>query len=182
MIILEALFFILPAYISNGCASLSKFIPLLCNWNTPIDFGNEYRGKRILGDGKTFRGLFFGTFSGVLTGVLQYFIVQKVELKYLVDYNGASLTFFILVGLLLGFGALFGDLVKSLIKRRIGIKRGQPWPPFDQLDFIVGSILITSLLFFPGWKVALILFIITPAIHLLTNVIAYKLKLKDVWW
>jgi CDP-2,3-bis-(O-geranylgeranyl)-sn-glycerol synthase len=30
-----------------------------------------------------------------------------------------------------------GDALKSLGKRRLGIRPGAPWIPFDQLDFIV---------------------------------------------
>jgi CDP-2,3-bis-(O-geranylgeranyl)-sn-glycerol synthase len=182
MIILESLFFILPAYIANACATLSMSIPLIKEFSTPIDFGISWKGKRILGDGKTFRGIIFGSLCGVITGIIQYLIKPRVEFKYLVQYNEEHLSFFVVIGFLLGFGALLGDLVKSFIKRRLGIKRGRPWPPFDQLDFITGGILLSSIVFFPGWKIVLILFIITPVVHFATNIVAYLLKIKDVWW
>jgi CDP-2,3-bis-(O-geranylgeranyl)-sn-glycerol synthase len=182
MIILEALFFILPTYASNSLSVVSMVIPVLKNFSTPIDFGKSYKGKRILGDGKTFRGFIFGTFCGCLVAVLQYFIAKNVEFKYLTEYNDASFSFFMTTGFLLSFGSVLGDSVKSLIKRRIGIKRGRPWIPFDQLDFITMGILLSSIVYLPGWKIVLILFIITPAAHFLSNVTAYLLKIKDVWW
>jgi CDP-2,3-bis-(O-geranylgeranyl)-sn-glycerol synthase len=182
MIILEALFFIFPAYVANACATLSMSIPILKQFSTPIDFGHSWKGKRILGDGKTFRGFIFGTLCGVAAGVFQYLISKQFHFKYIPTYNNKTLAFFLLTGFLLGLGALLGDLIKSFIKRRLNIKRGRPWPPFDQIDFITGGILLVTTVFFPGWKIVLILFIITPLAHFLTNVAAYFLKLKNVWW
>jgi CDP-2,3-bis-(O-geranylgeranyl)-sn-glycerol synthase len=184
MIILEALFFILPTYISNGCASLSMSIPILKKWKTPIDFGHSLNGKRILGDGKTFRGLIFGTFCGALVGILQYHIAKNFDFTYLEFFNKTQLDFekVLLLSFFLSFGALAGDMAKSVIKRRLGILRGRPWPPFDQLDFIIGGLAFGSIIYFPGWKIALTLVIITPVVHFSSNVIAYLLKLKDVWW
>ena len=61
-IILQSLWLILPAYIANGCAALF-------GGGTPIDFGKNYNdGKRILGDGKTWRGLILGTLFGMIGG------------------------------------------------------------------------------------------------------------------
>ncbi len=182
MIVFEALFFILPAYTANGFASLSRSIPIIKNWTTPIDFGKNLFGKRLLGDGKTYRGFIVGTFFSLLIGTAQFFFSRHLNFNYLKDLNNSPLSFFLLLSVLLGSGALLGDIVKSFIKRRIGINRGRPWPPFDQLDFIAGGILLSSIVYFPGWKILTVLVIITPIIHLLSNVIAYLLKLKDVWW
>lgn len=181
-LVLESLFFIIPTYIANGCASLSRSIPLLKDFNTPIDFGNSWNGKRIFGNGKTFRGFIFGSFCGVIASVAQYFVAKNFEFEFISKFNNSDIAFFLILGLLLGFGGLLGDAVKSFVKRRIGIKRGKPWPPFDQLDFIIGGLLLASLAYFPGWKICLALVIITPFSHLLSNVIAYLLNLKDVWW
>jgi len=61
-IILQALWLILPAYIANASA-------VLVGGGTPIDFGKNWKdGKRILGDGKTWRGLISGAFIGITSG------------------------------------------------------------------------------------------------------------------
>ena len=58
-IILQALWIIIPAYVSNASA-------VLVGGGTPIDFGKNWSdGKRILGDGKTWRGLLSGTFIDI---------------------------------------------------------------------------------------------------------------------
>ncbi len=61
-IIIQALWLVLPAYIANASA-------LLVGGGTPIDFGKNWKdGKRILGDGKTWRGLITGAVVGMIGG------------------------------------------------------------------------------------------------------------------
>ena len=182
MLLIEAIFFISPCYVSNSFASLSRSLPFLKKWSTPIDFGKSYNGRRVLGDGKTFRGLISGTIVGSLMGFIQFYLSQNYNFTYIPEFNNFNLLNFLTLGFLLSLGALLGDIIKSLIKRRFGIKRGRPWPPFDQLDFILGGFLLSILYFFPGWNIALVIIVITPLIHFCTNVIAYWLKIKDVWW
>ncbi|MBU0976169.1 CDP-archaeol synthase, partial [Patescibacteria group bacterium] len=149
-ILLEALFYILPAYIANSSATLTMSIPVLKKWRTPVDFGLGWKDKRILGNGKTYPGLIFGTLSGSLFAILQYFIATRSHFTYATAFNSYTLRDFLITGMLLSLGALLGDLVKSLIKRRLGLERGKSWIPFDQLDFLAGGILLGSLAYFPG--------------------------------
>lgn len=181
-LLLESLFFIIPTYASNSCASLSLVIPKLKDWKSPIDFGHSWRGERILGKGKTFRGLIFGTICAIPAGFLQYYLAKHITFTYLSFFGSASLSKVLILAVLMGFGGLIGDIVKSFFKRRVGIKSGRPWPVFDQLDFIVGGILFGALIFFPPWKVVLTLVIVTPIAHLAANITAYFLKIKEVWW
>jgi len=177
-IILSSLYFILPAYIANAAPVLVKRINFL---NYSIDFNKKISGLPILGKNKTWRGLIFGILSSIIVIFIQY-ILYDVNTFFeisLIDYKSVN---FVLLGFLFGFGALFGDMVESLIKRRLNIKSGGPFFPFDQLDFIVGALLFVGFVFFPPITTIVVLFIFTPLIHLLTNIIAYKLKMKDVWW
>jgi len=52
----------------------------------------------------------------------------------------------------------------------------------DQLDFIAGALLFSLLVSPPSLTVALVIMVITPPIHLLTNIFAYLLKLKKEPW
>ena len=52
----------------------------------------------------------------------------------------------ILIGFLLGFGALLGDALGSFLKRRLGIGRGKPAPILDQLDFIIVALILVLIL------------------------------------
>ena len=57
-----AFWLMLPAYIPNNCASLF-------GGGTPLDMGRTFKdGRRILGDGKTFRGTIAGTICGIAGG------------------------------------------------------------------------------------------------------------------
>jgi len=103
----------------------------------PIDGGRTWRGRRVLGDHKTWRGLVVGVLAGALTFALQQAIFRAgwLQALALLDYDACSP----LPGALLGFGALLGDAVKSFFKRGLGIAPGGTWIPFDQLDFLVGA-------------------------------------------
>ena len=74
-----------------------------------------------------------------------------------------------------------GMLSNSFVKRRLGLKWGAPFPPFDQLDFLAGGLFGLYLI---GYQIDSLLFIVllTFFLHLSSNMIAYKLGLKDVWW
>lgn len=181
-LILESIFFMLPCYIANSTAVVAKVVPGLKNFDQPIDFGKSWNEKRILGNGKTFRGFIFGTFCAIIVGLAQYLIAKEMNFEKLEVFQEPDVTEVLTLSALLGFGALFGDALKSFVKRRVGIKRGKPWPPFDQLDFIVGALTFSTFVYFPGWKIALLVTVITPLLHLISNIIAYNLKLKDVWW
>jgi CDP-2,3-bis-(O-geranylgeranyl)-sn-glycerol synthase len=183
-IIIQALWFILPAYIANASA-------LLVGGGTPIDFGKTYKdGKRILGDGKTWRGLFVGAFVGMTSGfglsvVAIYANNSEFEFLGLTNFGRFPLMIPIIGSIC--FGALLGDITESFFKRRIGKDRGQDWIPFDQIDFIAGALVLslitaaiiwifTSYWFFEIFSIWHILFllIITPFFHIFANFVHRK--------
>jgi CDP-2,3-bis-(O-geranylgeranyl)-sn-glycerol synthase len=75
-------------------------------------------------------------------------------------------------------------LAGAFVKRRLGIAPGGLLPVVDQVDFIVGAILFSFPLCLEvfSWELALVVLLITPAVHLLTNFAAYKLGLKSNPW
>lgn len=185
MIIPEAIWLILPAYIANSSA-------VVIGGGTPIDFGKKWKGKRIFGDGKTWRG----SIGGIMIGMAVGCFLSLINFDNLSDFGGFPLAF--LITFSLSSGALFGDLMGSLFKRRLGKKRGERWPLFDQLDFLFGAWLFcligsesaTSagmsegnwfLSNFSGWHLLFLLFI-TPFIHYMVNFFGYKMGVKEVPW
>ena len=97
---------------------------------------------------------------------------------YLIHYSlGNSL----LLGAMLGFGIIAGDLVKSFVKRRFHIKSTDPFVPFDQLDYL--GALVFVVLFFPIPTVHFyIILLLSPLLPILANITAYTLGWKKVWW
>lgn len=141
----------------------------------PVDFNIKFNKKPILGKNKTFRGFFFGCLGAIIFTFLQSLLYPYFVNYSLINYSSYN---FILIGFLLGFGALFGDSIKSFFKRRLNIHPGKSWIVFDQIDWILGSLLFTS--FFIGfnyfmWMISIVLFGI---LHIIINYIGYILKIK----
>ena len=186
VIMFTGLWLFLPAMIPNSAAAIvgkgSK---------VKMDFGKTWRGKRIFGDGKSWRGFFGGAIIGVLIGLLMIGIAALCGDTD--DYWGFG-PFWTNVGVLfcLSFGSLLGDLCGAFIKRRLGMERGQKAPILDQYDFVVGSFLLTFAFFpdfiinnyFEGWHIAAFIFILilTFFIHRGVNIIGYLLGVKKEPW
>ncbi|HLC81154.1 MAG TPA: CDP-archaeol synthase [Candidatus Nanoarchaeia archaeon] len=164
-LVLKSLFFFLPAYFAN-------MAPILFRWFPVRD---KAINKKIFGEHKTWRGLIAGTIVGGIIFSLQKLIHASGWQKLaLIDYNDFSL----LLGFLMGFGALSGDLLKSYYKRKAGLAPGKSWIPFDQLDFVIGGLVLGFFVYVPPAEVALILLAISPLLHVLTNYLGYLLKIN----
>ena len=59
---------------------------------------------------------------------------------------------------------------------------GAPFPVVDQLDFVAGALLLSFPFFQPSLILVLIIVVITPPIHLLTNFLAYLIGVKSNPW
>jgi CDP-2,3-bis-(O-geranylgeranyl)-sn-glycerol synthase len=159
-LIVEALIFIFPAYCANAT-------PVIAGGGTPMDLGKNFLdGKRIFGANKTYRGFFYGLAVGVTVGLVEVMLF---------DYP-------LLFSVLSPLGALLGDLTGAFLKRRLGIAPGGLLPIVDQVDFVVSALVFSLPLAIIYWQLAVAVLIITPPIHLLTNFVAYKLKLKRNPW
>jgi len=180
-VLILSIWLMLPAYIANPSAALF-------GGGTPIDLGRNFSDKkRILGDGKTYRGLIIGSLCGAIVGVLQIIVAPSIAPYFQV--SGYTLTQASYIALItMPVGALLGDIAKSFFKRRLGFDRGAMLPIADQLDFVAGAWAVT-LLFNYGWFVAnfslaviVTILIITPVLHLATNIVGFKLGKKKVPW
>lgn len=148
--------FFIPAYFANAFA-------LIFRGKRQIDFGKMFvDGKPIFGSGKTFRGFFLGMAVGILAGIL----------------TGTSF----LLSFLTSLGALLGDLAGAFFKRRLSIKPGDPAPVLDQFDFMLGAVLLSQSWVYLDPRSIVIVMVITPAIHLASNFVAFLLGIKKVPW
>ncbi len=171
LLLLQSLWLILPAYIANP-------IPVVVGGKTPVDFGRKFFDRRsVFGPGKTWRGSAAGITAGTLAACFQILIGESYGLT---EHGFVEMS--VTLGLLLSAGAILGDIVKSFFKRRLDFKRGQKMFLADQLDFLVGALLLASLETSVSFGNIAVLVIITPFIHRLTNIFAYKRGLKSVPW
>jgi CDP-2,3-bis-(O-geranylgeranyl)-sn-glycerol synthase len=162
-LVVEALKFIFPAYCANAA-------PVLAGGGTPMDFGKNFvDGKRFLGKNKTWRGFFFGWGIGIFVGLVETIVFVPAP-------------FSLLFAVLTPLGALCGDLAGAFVKRRLGIVPGGLLPIIDQIDFVIGALLFSIPLAAVSLELAIAVLLITPPIHLFTNFLAYKLKLKSNPW
>jgi CDP-2,3-bis-(O-geranylgeranyl)-sn-glycerol synthase len=183
-LIIKAFWLMLPAYLPNSFAAVF-------GGGKPIDGGRTFKdGRRILGEGKTYRGLFSGIFFGVLAGSIQIWLnssgfeILGIEMPaFGQDYLNALKVVFALA-----CGSLFGDMFKSFFKRRMGMKRGASLPLVDQLDFVIGAWVFTYLTA-PEWfvsnftpQIMITVLIISPILHLTTNIIGYFTGIKKEPW
>lgn len=177
--LLFVFWFFSPAGVANIAAFFSGKIPYLKKYSYPVDFNQKFRGKRILGTNKTFRGFVAGVVAGIAIVYLQIFLYQNVGfIRKMIPLDYSTINPIILGGLS-GFGALFGDSVKSFLKRQVGILPGRSWFPFDQIDYILGGILFTSFYIRLTLSQYFVLFLVWFLLHPLITLIGYLLKLKD---
>lgn len=176
-VVVTAIWLMLPAYLPNNFA-------VIFGGGTPLDFGRTFKdGRRIMGDGKTYRGTVAGTAFGVLAGMLMNLIAPALGLP---SFGSGLSQLPILIGL--SFGAMIGDIVASFFKRRMGLARGARLFFIDQLDFVFGAWILTVILA-PGWfaenftlSVIAVVLVITPLLHRVTNIIGYKIGAKKEPW
>lgn len=180
---LAGVWLMLPALVPNSAA-------VLFGGGTPIDFGRSWKGRRILGDGKTWRGFFGGALTGFSVGLLQ--IMATVIADEEAAFGFGDLPWSIAVVAALSFGAMAGDSAGSFFKRRLGVDRGSKAPGLDQYNFVLGAVLF-SLAASPEWFLdhyirgnglwGLALFLaVVPVLHRAANIIGYKLGKKNVPW
>ena len=143
--ILTVFYLVLPAYFANMAPVIFGKLGWFKSLAVPIDQGKKIGGDYIFGSGKTWRGIVSAVILGMIIAAIQawlyhYDIFRNISLLNYPDK-------FIIFGASAGLGAILGDLLKSFLKRRVGIKSGKSWPVFDQVDFIFGFFIFTYWLF-----------------------------------
>lgn len=166
----------MPAYFANMAPVLLRKLNIL---NYPVDFNVKIKGNPLLGKNKTYRGLFFGVLFALLIAYLQFLLYQ---LPFFSSISLYSYNDWLLMGFLLGFGALFGDLVKSLFKRRFSINPGQRFIPMDQLDYSVGALAFFSFYHILSLDKMLLIVVMGFFLHIIANHIAFYLKIRNEKW
>lgn len=176
-LILQCLYLMLPVYFANMAPVIMN--KAFNNLAFPLDFNKKLGNKRIFGRNKTFRGLVFGVIFAVIVAYLQFLLYNNnvfVNIS-IIDYSN-----WLLIGFLMGFGAIFGDLAESFAKRRMGYKPGRPFIPFDQLDFVIGALIFVYPLVNLSLNKIIIILLLSFALHVIVNHSAFYLKIRKEKW
>jgi len=159
-IITAAALFIGPSYVANAA-------PLIFGGGRTLDGGRKLSdGQPIFGSHKTIRGLIAGILAGTLVGLGESLLDSRL----------------IVAGFMIALGAVLGDLLGAFVKRRLRVEPGRAFPILDQLDFILGGLLVGYSFFPITWISVVLVVVVTPPIHLATNYGAYLLGIKKTRW
>jgi CDP-2,3-bis-(O-geranylgeranyl)-sn-glycerol synthase len=153
-----------PAYVANMAAPLARYWK---GWNRPISV-------RWLGSHKTVIGFAAGLLGALATSFVQH--AAGCDTRIVDGDHWAGL------GLRFGVGAMAGDSVKSFVKRRLGIPAGQPWLPFDQVDFALGALVLVAPRSTLGLGDVALVLVLSFGGHIAVNHVAYWLGIRDVRW
>ncbi|NNG07217.1 MAG: CDP-archaeol synthase [Desulfobacteraceae bacterium] len=157
----------------------------LARLKRPLDFGLTYRGRRIFGDHKTWRGLTINVLFCTLGAFIQAWLQGKGHLPqwlFLVDYKSLALT----VGFMLGLGMTIGELPNSFLKRRFEIPPGKSRKGplgvvffiYDQVDLAIGIWVFLYFLVRPSPWLVFWSFLLTLALHLAISSVGYLLGMR----
>lgn len=117
----------------------------------PIDNRKTFRGKRIFGENKTYRGVVMTAIGTALGFAVQSFL-HRYEVFRQVELIDYSIVKVILLGLIIGTAAMLSELVNSFIKRQIDIAPGATangifslfFYIFDQIDYLIGVLIVLA--------------------------------------
>jgi len=162
--LLQLLYFMAPAYFANMAPPFARYWK---GWNRPIH-------ARTLGDHKTVVGYALGVLAAVAITAVQAAIDAPFSL---VDYSHWPW-----LGLAFGVGAMTGDSLKSYFKRRRGVPPGARWVPFDQLDFVLGALLLVGPFASLDWLDVGAILLATLVGDIVVNRAAFRLGIKATPW
>ena len=180
--------FLIAAFTLAGMAQTWWFkSPLSARFALPLDGGRTFRGRRIFGANKTWKGFVImipaATLAFLLLGTLARTLPVLGEGLWPLSPAG-----FALLGFIASVGFMAGELPNSFIKRQLAISpggaprsRGARWLAFaiDRLDSILGMLLALTLAVPTPWAVWALVLILGPGIHWLFSVALYVLGVKE---
>jgi len=146
-----------------------------------VDFGRKFLGQPILGSHKSWRGVVLGILVGFLAALMQSCLYQFPAIQKIsfLDYGQINIFLF---GFLISAGAIFGDLLFAFIKRRLKLRPGTRFLPWDQTNYVIGVAIFLTAIFKIEIMVWLTLFILTFLLHIIFNRLGYHLKLHCAKW
>jgi CDP-2,3-bis-(O-geranylgeranyl)-sn-glycerol synthase len=177
--ILSAIWFFAPAGHANTMPVFAAKIPWLSKFDQPLDFHKTFRGKRIFGDHKTWRGLIFAFFATIPLIVLQTYLYRNYDFIRDISFIDYTQINSVLLAFLFTIGALGGDAIKSFFKRQLDVPPGETWFPFDQLDYVIGGLIATAPVVQLEPSEYLMIILIFFVLHPATTTIGYFLKIRE---
>ena len=162
--LVQLLYLMAPAYAANMAPPFVRYWPW---WNRPIS-------ERWLGSHKTLMGFGLGVAAAVVTAFAQSRIAWPGTIA---DYRD-----WLDLGVRMGVGAMLADSAKSLVKRRVGVAPGRPWVPWDQVDFVLGALVLVWPRIALSAIDVLVILLVSVVGHIAVNHAGYWIGVRDVKW
>jgi CDP-archaeol synthase len=176
--------FILPVVAAGLTHVFVLKTDLLHSLAIPLDGGANWRGRRLLGDNKTLRGILLMPLMTACFTSLQAATGQR-RLAPVLDPSREFAIRPWIGGSLVGLGYCLAELPNSFVKRRLDIPAGARSARcalvqyvVDQLDSVVGCLLARRTFYRPRrWELPLALFLGT-AVHVGIDLLLYAMGVK----
>ncbi len=180
--------FIILSFIMAGIAqTLWLRSPKSRRFGQPLDRGRTWRGRRIFGDNKTWKGFVVMIPAVGLSFVTMrcLFALREAWLEQLWPHGWFV---YLLLGCAAGLGYALGELPNSFVKRQLDIPPGQiartrlgTWLNFliDQTDSVIGASLALIPFVHIPWQTGLAILLTGPVVHWFFNITLKLLGLKS---
>ena len=184
MKVVEVVYLIAPLLVAgavHGPVIKRDLLPWLAR---PLDLGRTFRGERVLGANKTWRGLLLMSAVSVLVVLLQkqLYAIGPFRSISALDYSETS---WLALGLALGLGYSLSELPNSFVKRRLGIppggvsrRRAVGQYLVDQADSAIGGTLVLALFLWGSWGTLLLVLVTGFGLHVVMDQLFFLFAVK----
>jgi len=182
---LQVVFLLSPLLLAAVAQGLCIKYGWLERLKRPLDLGLHFRGKRLFGEHKTFRGLFINVASCILGTVVQGRLQGGGLLPHwlpLLNYTAFGYA----AGLLMGLGMTAGELPNSFLKRQWNLPAGGKTEGplglvffvFDQVDMVIGMWAFLFLIVRPSARLILLSLPLFLVLHVAVSTVGYLLGMR----
>jgi len=175
----EFLYLFAPLLLSAALSGVVMRQDWLAFARRPLDAGHCFRGRRIFGDSKTWRGVLVAVLGCTIGVAIQKHLIGEHAAGIArVEYARLDVVTF---GVIMGVTAMLGELPNSFIKRRLNIPPGQStkgWLAvgfyvWDQVDLLMFSLPALSLWADIDGALVATAVMVTLILHPMTSLIGY---------
>jgi CDP-diacylglycerol--serine O-phosphatidyltransferase len=173
----RALVIVVPVLLAAVVQSVVIRFSPLPRTAVPLDLGGSWRGHRLLGPNKTWRGLAVWVLATALSCQLVFSWCSPTEREPVMGW--------LVFGLLLGAGYGLAELPNSFVKRQLGIEAGAQAPRHarwqylaDQGDSVLGMLVVVAVVLDITWPWLLLLTFLGLALHVVGDQVLHATGVK----
>ena len=175
----QFLYLFAPLLLAAAWSGLVMRLDWFKDLRVPLDGGLSFRGSRVFGDSKTWRGVFVAITGCIAGATLQKYVIgAHASAIALLDYSRLNVLAF---GTAMGASAMLGELPNSFVKRRLGIAPGHTsvgplavvFYVWDQVDLLMFSWPVLCLWLRPDLGLVVTSIAVTLLLHPLTSLIGF---------